>query len=142
MAFTIELLTPGRVAELWFEMEPLFAESCASNPVGVTDITPTDIYNLTQLDQAAIFAASDNGKVTTVLAIQFTSTNGRKGVEIIALAGRNLMKFKSMFWKPILDWFRANDVKFVSAYGTPELAKVYTRKFGFDLSCTYVRMVL
>lgn len=142
MALTIELLTPERVVELWPAMEPLFAESCAGNPVGVTDITPQDIYLLTQLDQAAIFAASDNGKVTTVLAIQFTSTNGRKGVDIIAMAGRNLLKFKSLFWQPILDWFRANDVEFVSAYGTPELAKVYMKKFGFDLSCTYVRMVL
>ena len=142
MALTIELLTPERVAELWPEMESLFAESCASNPVGATDITPQDIYHLTQLDQAAIFAMFDKRKVTTVLAIQFTSTNGRKGVDIIAMAGRNILKFKSLFWNPILDWFRANDVEFVSAYGTPELARVYMKKFGFGLSCTYVRMVL
>lgn len=142
MAETIALLTPERVAELWTDIEPLVEQSCKSNEVGLTDITPQDVYNLTQLDLATMFVGFSEGKVSTVLTIQFTSTNGKKGVEIIVLAGRNLLKFKSLFWKPILDWFRANDVEFVSAYGTPELAKVYMKKFGFTLSCTYVRMVL
>lgn len=142
MALRIEMLTPARVEELWTDLEPLFDVSCKSNPVGETDITSQIIYDLTQSDQAVIFAAFNEHKVTTVMAIQFTDTYGRKGVDIIALAGRNLLRFKAAFWQPILDWFKANNVEFVSAYGTPELARMYMKKFGFNLSCTYVRMVL
>ena len=142
MALKIEMLTPERVDELWPDLEPLLDASCKSNPVGATDITPQIIYDLTQTDQAVMFAAFNEHKVTTIMAIQFTDTYGKKGVDIIALAGRNLLRFKAAFWQPILDWFKANNVQFVNAYGTPELARMYTKKFGFNLSCTYVRMVL
>lgn len=139
---TIELLTPQRAAELWPEMEPLFAQSCASNPVGQSDITPQDIFVGSQTDKVVIFAAFDDGKVATVLALQFHTTNGKKGVDMIAMAGRNLLRFKAAFWKPILEWLRANEVQFVDAYATPQLARLYMTKFGFNLSCTFVRMTL
>lgn len=139
---TIELLTPERVVELWPQMEPLLEKSCASNPVGQSDITPADIYEGTQLDRVVVFAAFEDGEVAGVLALQFHITSGKKGVDLIAMAGRNLLKFKSAFWKPILEWLRANDVKFVDAYATPALARVYESKFGFNLSCTFVRMTL
>lgn len=139
---TIELLTPERVVELWSEMEPLFAKACAGNPVGQSDITPEDIFDGTQTDRVVIFAAFEDGQVATVLALQFHMTSGKKGVDMIAMAGRNLLKFKSAFWKPILDWLRANDVKFVDAYATPQLARIYETRFGFNLSCTFVRMTL
>ena len=142
MSLTIELLTPARAAFLWSQMAPLFEQSCKSNPVGMVDIAAGDIFRLSQTDQAVIFAMFENGRVATVLAIQFNMTNGHKGADVIAMAGRNLLKFKALFWKPILEWLRANGVRYVDAYATPELAKMYTKKFGFDRSCVMVRMAL
>ena len=142
MSTSIELLTPARAAFLWSQMAPLFEQSCKSNPVSVVDITPGDIYRLVQTDQAVIFAASEHGRVTTVLALQFSMTNGRKGADLIAMGGRRLLKFKGLYWKPIREWLRANGVQYVDAYATPELAKVYQTKFGFDRSCVMVRMAL
>jgi hypothetical protein len=139
---TIELLTPARAAFLWPQMAALFDQSCKSNPVGVVDITSGDIYRLAQSEQAVIFACFDSGRVATVLALQFNMTNGRKGADVIAMAGRNMLKFKALFWQPILDWLQANGVQYVDAYATPELAKVYTTRFGFDRSCVMVRMTL
>lgn len=142
MSTTIEMLTPARVLALWPKLEPLFAASCKSNEVGIIDITPADILALSQTDKAVVFVVFEAGRPTLTFAIQFTTTNGHKGADIIALSGRSLLKFKSMFWKPLLDWLRANQVEFIDAYGTPELANMYKTKFGFDRSCVMVRLAL
>lgn len=139
---SIELLTPARAAFLWVQMQPLLEQSCKSNEVGITDITPGDIYRLLQSEQAVAFVGFTAGRVATVLIIQFNMTNGNKGADVIAMAGRNLLKFKALFWAPILDWLRANGVRYVDAYATPQLAKMYQTKFGFDRSCVMVRMTL
>jgi hypothetical protein len=139
---TIELLTPARAAFLWVQMQPLLEQSCQSNEVGITDITTGDIYRLLQSDQAVAFVGFTAKKVTTVLVIQFNLTNGNKGADVIAMAGKNLLKFKALFWAPILDWLRANGVKYVDAYATPQLARIYQTRFGFDRSCVMVRMTL
>lgn len=142
MNLSIELLTPPRALELWSKMEPLFKQACEANQAAGLTQTPENILHLTQTDQAVIFAGFDNGRVFTVLALQFVSTSGRKGAEIVAMAGRNLIQFKNAFWKPILDWLKANNVEFLDAYAPQELANIYLSRFGFDKSCTFVRMTL
>jgi hypothetical protein len=52
------------------------------------------------------------------------------------------MRFKTAYWDVILEWLRANGVEFLDAYAPDRLAKIYTNRFGFDKSCTYVRMTL
>ena len=76
------------------------------------------------------------------LALQFTDTNGHKGAEIMAMGGRHLMRFKEAYWGLILDWLKANGCEFLDAYANERLAKIYSNKFGFDKSCTLVRMTL
>lgn len=142
MSLTIEMLTPARVLELRSKLEPLLKQACEGNPVATLTQSAENILRLTQIDQAVIFVGFDSGRVSTVLALQFISVSGRKGAEIIAMAGRNLIQFKNAFWKPILDWLRANDVEFMDAYAPPRLAELYLTKFGFDQSCTMVRMTL
>lgn len=142
MTTTIELLTPARAAFLWVQMQPLLEQACRATEVGAVDITTGDIYRLLQTDQAVAFAGFTNRKVTTVLVIQFNVTNGNKGADVIAMAGKNLLKFKALFWQPILDWLRANGVRYVDAYTTPQLARIYQTRFGFDRSCVMVRMTL
>lgn len=142
MSLTIEMLTPPRALELWPKMEPLFKQACEANPAAALTQSAESILRLSQTDQAVIFACFDNGRVFTVLALQFVTSNGHKGAELIAMAGRNLIQFKNAFWKPILDWLTANKVEFLDAYAPERLAEIYTSRFGFDKSCTFVRMTL
>jgi hypothetical protein len=137
----IELLTPERVTDLWFVLEPLFTKACEANEVAV-DISADDIYKLSQEDRLVIFACFDLGRLYTVCAIQFHTTNGRKGADVVAMAGKNLMTFKAAFWQAILEWLKANGVQFLDAYTQPRLAKIFQTKFGFTKSCTFVRMTL
>lgn len=142
MSLTIEMLTPPRALALWPKMEPLFKQACEGNPIATSTQSPKNILHMTQTDKAVVFACFDNGRLFTVLAFQFITVGDRKGAEVIAMAGRNLMQFKNAFWKPILDWLRANGVEFLDAYAPPRLADLYLAKFGFDQSCTMVRMTL
>jgi hypothetical protein len=68
--------------------------------------------------------------------------NGRRGADVMALAGRGLMRFKAAYWDIILEWLRANKVEFLDAYAPERLAKIYMNRFGFNKSCSYVRMTL
>ena len=142
MNLSIELLTPARVLDLRSKLEPLLKQACEGNPIAAMTQNADNILHLAQTDQAVIFVGFDSGRVSTVLALQFIMVGGRKGAEIIAMSGRNLIQFKNAFWKPILDWLRANSVEFMDAYAPPRLADLYLTKFGFDQSCTMVRMTL
>jgi hypothetical protein len=139
---TIEMLTPERVTELWPQLEPFFIQSCNSNEIARDELTPESIHELAATGMCAVFAAFEKGMPACAMAIQFNMTNGLKGADVIALGGRSLLKFKSQYWAPILDWLRANEIKFLDAYATERLAKVYLGKFGFNKSCAYVRMNL
>ena len=136
------MLTPERVDVLWPDMDPLFKLSCESNAVGNIDICPDDIYLLAKTEQCVIFTGLIKDRPACVLAIQFTETNGKKGADVIAMAGKHLVQFKARYWEPILDWLRANGVQFLDAYANDRMASIYTSKFGFDRSCTMLRMVL
>lgn len=140
--YKIEMLNEEQIEKLWPQMQPLFKQACESNEVSQTDLTPELIYELALDGTIVLFAFYDAGRIATVLALQFTDTYGRRGAELLAMAGRNLMVFKSLFWEYILKWLRANGVEFVDAYANPRVAEVYKTKFGFDKSCTLVRMML
>lgn len=139
---TIELLTRDRAIELWPEIAPLAEASARGNTMSASDMDAQYIFNAVMADEAVIFAGFDDGKLTTILGIQFSDANGHKCADIIAMAGRRLSMFKSRYWKPILDWLRANDVEFLDSYVPTERAVVYMNKFGFDKSCAHIRMSL
>lgn len=139
---TIELLTRDRAIELWPEIAPLAEASARGNTMSASDMDAQYIFNAVMADEAVIFAGFDDGKLTTILGIQFSDANGHKCADIIAMAGRRLSMFKSRYWKPILDWLRTNDVEFLDSYVPTERAVVYMNKFGFDKSCAHIRMSL
>lgn len=140
--WNLELLTPDRVLELWDTLRPLLKKSCESNDVGATDITPEDIYMLALVGVCGIFNATKDGETVCVIAFQFTETNGHKGADIIALAGKNLMQVKALYWNYVLDWFKQNGVEFVDVYANERLARLYQEGFGFDRSCVMLRKVI
>lgn len=139
---TIELLDAEKVQALWPKLEPMFEAACNAHEVAKDELQAKDIYVLAFTGLCAVFVGAVDGEPHCVLAIQFNQTNGRRGADILALAGKDLLRFKAAYWTLILDWLRANGVQFLDAYAPERLAKIYMNKFGFDKSCTYVRMTL
>lgn len=139
---SIEMLTPERITELWPVLEPYFDAACKGNEIAKDELDAKDIYVLAVTGLVAVFVGFESGEPACVMGIQFNTTNGRKGADVMALAGRGLMRFKAAYWHIILEWLRANDVEFLDAYAPERLAKIYTNRFGFDKSCVYVRMSL
>jgi hypothetical protein len=139
---SIEMLTPERVIDLWPVLEPHFAAACDGNEIAKDELDAKDIYVLAVAGVVAVFVGFEDGEPACVLGIQFNTTNGRKGADVMALAGRGLMRFKRAYWRIILDWLRANGVEFLDAYAPERLAKIYMNRFGFNKSCVYVRMAL
>lgn len=128
--------------ELWPALEPLVKSACEGNVIAKGEMDTGHVLVATQTDKAVMFAGFLEGKVACILALQFFDANGHKGADVMALAGRHLLRFKAAFWSPILDWLRANKVEFLDAYTPTERAEVYIKKFGFNDSCAYVRMNL
>jgi len=139
---SIEMLTPERVTELWPVLEPHFEAACQGNEIAKDELDVKDIYVLAMTGLVAIFVGFENGEPACVMGIQFTNTNGHKGADVMALAGRGLMRFKRAYWRSIIEWLKANGVEFLDAYAPERLAKIYMSKFGFNKSCMYVRMAL
>ena len=139
---SIEMLTPERVTELWSVLEPYFDAACKGNEVAKDELDATDIYVLAVTGLIAVFVGFEDGKPACVMGIQFNTANGHKCADIMALAGRGLMRFKAAYWKVIIEWLKANGVEFLDAYAPERLAKIYMNKFGFQKSCMYVRMAL
>ena len=139
---TIEMLTPERVTELWPVLEPHFDAACQGNEVAKDELDAKDIYVLAATGLVAIFVGFEDGEPACVMGIQFNTTNGHKCADVLALAGRGLMRFKAAYWHIILEWLKANGVEFLDAYAPERLAKIYLNRFGFNKSCTYVRMAL
>ena len=139
---TIEMLSPEQVNDEWSALEPMLAASCKSNEVSQIDVTPADIKTAALSGMCVVFGVRKAKELSMVLALQFTDTNGHKGAEIMAMGGRHLMRFKDAYWNLILDWLKANGCEFLDAYANDRLAKIYMNKFGFDKSCSLVRMTL
>jgi len=139
---SIEMLTPERVTELWPVLEPYFDAACKGNEIAKDELDAKDIYVLAITGLVAVFVGFEDGKPACVLGIQFNTTNGHKGADVMALAGRGLMRFKAAYWHIILEWLKVNGVEFLDAYAPERLAKIYMNRFGFNKSCMYVRMAL
>jgi hypothetical protein len=139
---SIEFLNPQRVEELWVYLDPMLKASCDGNEISSGSLTPKDIHDLAVDGQCGIFVYFENDIPTCTLVIQFIIEGNKKGVEILALGGKHLTSFKNAYWKSILDWFAVNKVKFVDAHVAPEWANVYLKRYGFQKSCSLVRMSL
>ena len=142
MVRRLDLLNLDQFLQLWPKLYPLFKASCESNEIAQVDITPNDIYCLVVTGQCGIFCFTEDGEPELVFAIQFSETNGHKGAEFIALAGRKLMLVRDLYWQHILDWLRANGVQFVDACSNERMSKVYKRLLGFERSCILNRKLL
>lgn len=138
----IELLDAKRVRELWPSIEPLInrvvkTSNHAPDPLSLEDVWHSAVHGVCH-----VLAFYDGDELAMVLAFEFGRSKGARTATILAVAGRDLTVFKSMFWPSILAWFKENGAKYVDAYAEPRLARVYLQKFGFTETCSYVRMEL
>ena len=136
---TIEMLTPEAVDALWHQLEPMYLKAGEAHPIAKDEMDAKAIRELGMSGMAAIFVGFMDGMPACTIAIQFNLTNGHKGADVIAMAGKHLMMFKAAYWELILDWLRVNEVEFLDAYVPEERVPMYQKKFGFDMSCGYVR---
>ena len=140
---SVEMLEgQDRTNELWPALEPLFRQSCESNDIAKDELTPESIKQLVLDGMCAVFVFFMDDVPSLVLAIQFNVTNNMKCADIIGLGGSHLLLFKAAYWKTILSWLKANDIVFLDAYANERMASLYRKKFGFNKSCSYVRMNL
>jgi hypothetical protein len=130
------------VEELWVHLDPMLQKSCEGNEISRDNLTPKDIHDLATNGLCALFVGFQNSIPTCVLAIQFFVEGSRKGAMVLALSGKGLLSFKKLYWQSILDWLKVNNIRYLDAYVSPECAKVYLNKFGFEKSCSLVRMTL
>lgn len=136
----IEMLSAERVTELWPELEPLFDRATKGNQISKEELEANDIFVLAQTGMCVVFVGFEDEVPACVLAIQFYMVGVKKGADVIALAGKNLLAFKAAYWESIINWLKANEIQFLDAYVTDRWAKIYRNKFGFNKSCSYVRM--
>lgn len=136
------MLTPDEVKQNWDVIRPLVAASYESNELYADDAHPDDVLALALTDQCVVFAGIKHEEIRCILVIQFNIQNGRKCADILSLGGSELMQFKMQYWDLILDWLRANEVVRLDARANERMANIYKRKYGFDKSCTVVRMSL
>jgi hypothetical protein len=139
---SIEMLSKERFTELWPVLEPMLQAACEGNEIAKEEFDAKDIYVLVQTELCVVFAGFEDERPACVVALQFSDVHGKKCADVIAMAGRRLLKFKAAYWDLILEWLRANDVQFLDAYVPNDRVNIYRGRFGFTKSCSYMRMVL
>lgn len=138
----LEMLSMEQLEQHADKLLSMFDAACDSHEIVREEMQGQDVLDAGRLGMAAIFGGFLDDELVCTIAIQFNYTNGRKGADLIAMAGKHLMQFKKSYWHIVLEWLKANDVQFLDAYTPTNKAKVYMKKFGFNKSCAYVRMEL
>ena len=140
--YSIEIMTTEQVIDNWGKLAPMMEASVIGNSISATDMTAGYVLERVLADEAVVFAGRVNGNIEMVLVLQFSVANEYKCADLIALAGRNITKFKALYWEAILEWLRQSGVRFLDTLVPEERAKMYLTKFGFDRSCTMLRKEL
>jgi hypothetical protein len=142
MYLSLEMLSPSQIEGMSDELEEMFDLACEGNDIANEEMTGKDVVELGREGMAALFAGMYKGKLSFVFAIQFTETNGHKGADLIAMAGKKLLLFKAAYWSTVVEWLKMNGIEFLDVYTPNSRADMYTKKFGFNKSCAYMRMNL
>lgn len=137
----MEMLTPERVSELWTDMRPMLDAACKSNEISETTLTPEYLYVSLQAGDMLGFGFFQGATLKLVMVIEFSEDDGLCA-DIVAFGGSMMMPFLGRFWPGIVEWLRANRVKYIDASANPRLARIYQTRYGFQKSCISVRMVL
>jgi hypothetical protein len=138
----IELLEGPAALAKWGVFGPILEAASTAHPIVASEVDADHFYQQVATGQCAVFDCTVDGETTLVLVIQFAYCGRNKTAEIAAVAGKHLMFFKHLYWEPILEWLKANDVVFVDAHVPLDRVDLYRKRFGFKHACAYIRLQL
>lgn len=138
----LEHLSPARVEELWPQIKELVCRVKDDGNFLYAPVPPNYIYMTAKANVSHILGFFDSHRLCMILVFELTPSEKGKVANILSLAGKNLMKFKQLYWADILAWFKEAGAVGVSASADHRLANIYLRKFGFTHICSHVSMKL
>lgn len=137
------MLHPSEVTTSWGVLKPLLDNLSDSNEMLSDPYFSEQILMDVHGGYTHILAGFEDEDIKLILVISFAVDRQKeKSVDIIGISGKDLTRYKRLFWDQILDWFRAEGVSYVDTLATPRMAEIYKRKFGFNKSCVAIRMDL
>lgn len=140
--FPVKVLDLTTVKSMWDDIRPMLDASCKVNEVCETEIEVDDILVLMAIDQCTVIAVVEDDRPVFVLAIQFMLNAGKRGANVLAMGGTQMLRMKSLYWEHFLAWLRANKVEFLDAYVPNERRQLYQKRLGFNKSCSFIRKLL
>lgn len=140
--YASEMLSADEVVALWDEIRPLLAESVLGNELTAHSLSPEHILGLVVTGECGVIGFFESGKLSLVLAIQFSQDGADLVATILAFAGRDMMLFKKLYWQYISDWLAANGVSYIETLANERMARVFQSKFGFSQSSVCLRKPL
>jgi hypothetical protein len=138
----IEHLSPAQIDALWPEIKDLIARLEDDGSLLYKPPSPNYIYMTLKAGISHALAAFSGDKLSLILVFEFVPSDEGKVASISVLAGKNIVKFKVLYWNDILTWFKEAGAVGVSACADERLASIYLRKFGFTHTCVHVSMRL
>lgn len=135
---SIELLASEQVSSVWPTIESLVGEACAGNEVAKDEMDAQHVLDVLLAGRAVLFIGYEDNQPACVLVLRAFTANGHKGANVMVLAGKRILGFKS-FWNRINDWLVLNNFEFLDACVPAERAHIYEQKFGFNKTCAYIR---
>lgn len=139
---SIEMLSGEAVYQIWPTLLPLVRAACEGNEIAKDEMDPQYVLEALLKNKAVMFAGYEDKQVACIIIFSLFTVNGRKGADVMALAGKRVLAFKAAYFERILDCLKENKIEFLDAYVPMHRAEMYMRKFGFNKSCAYIRMNL
>ncbi len=137
----LTFLKPHQVSHHWQQVEPLFAKVIAKAVHG--EYTLQNIKDMAEAGHYTIGIATDHTD-TPVMAIAFETASypsGRKGVNVLAMGGRNLHRFMTQFLPPFAKWCRQNGADWIECMVSRGMERIHHR-YGFKTIYRNLRLDL
>lgn len=141
MSYTIEYPTPERLTELWPQVEPLFKRCCDEAAHG--EIDAEDIRTLHAAGRAFVFVELEDSAVKLAAAVEFIPYPKFTAANVFALGGTGWMTGAAKrCWPILVHWMTTNNATVCDAWVSDSMARVLTRKLGFEKMYNHMRLKL
>jgi len=136
----LSILNQGDVLLLWPQIRRIVQAAAKSNTVSTYDLKCAAVREAILNGELAVYAFVDSSdKVHLAFGYRMVETGGQRGVELVFMGGKNLLKTVREFWPSIKEEFRYNGAKFVECYSNERLARIYKKLIGVDRQCVYMQ---
>ena len=123
-------LKPEEVAAVWDEIAPQFQRVVSKACHG--EFTVDDLYRMALSGNTIIGVAREaDGELVMVMAFQFVLYPSATGVNVLAMAGKNLKQFMSQFLPPFKTYCREMGADWIECAVSPGMERMHHRH-GFE----------